>query len=110
MHSYNSCSTSIFSSFLFELTNVVFKIALLQKIQILFLDKKKVPSYIKIDECLYLLMAKNVHKRLIILSKLCYCYVYDSSVLVAQWTRARGYEPRCRGFESLLAQDFLTYI
>ena len=23
--------------------------------------------------------------------------------LVAQWTRARGYEPRCRGFESLLA-------
>lgn len=24
--------------------------------------------------------------------------------LVAQWTRARGYEPRCRGFESLLAQ------
>ena len=24
-------------------------------------------------------------------------------VLVAQWTRARGYEPRCQGFESLLA-------
>ena len=24
--------------------------------------------------------------------------------LVAQWTRARGYEPRCRGFESLLAR------
>jgi hypothetical protein len=24
--------------------------------------------------------------------------------LVAQWTRARGYELRCRGFESLLAQ------
>jgi hypothetical protein len=23
---------------------------------------------------------------------------------VAQWIRARGYEPRCRGFESLLAQ------
>ena len=23
--------------------------------------------------------------------------------LVAQWTRARGYEPRCRGFDSLLA-------
>ncbi len=23
---------------------------------------------------------------------------------VAQWTRARGYEPRCRGFESLLAR------
>ena len=46
---------------------------------------------------------KNVHKTLIILSKLCYCYVYDSLVLVAQWTRARGYEPRCRGFESLLA-------
>lgn len=29
--------------------------------------------------------------------------------LVAQWTRARGYEPRCRGFESLLAQDFLVF-
>ena len=27
---------------------------------------------------------KNVHKTLIILSKLCYCYVYDSLVLVAQ--------------------------
>ena len=52
---------------------------------------------------------KNVHKTLIILSKLCYCYVYDSLVLVAQWTRARGYEPRCRGFESLLAQDFLVF-
>jgi len=26
--------------------------------------------------------------------------------LVAQWTRARGYEPRCRGFESLLAQIY----
>ena len=24
--------------------------------------------------------------------------------LVAQWTRARGYEPRCQGFESLLAR------
>ena len=24
--------------------------------------------------------------------------------LVAQWTRARGYELRCQGFESLLAQ------
>ena len=24
--------------------------------------------------------------------------------LVAQWTRARGYELRCRGFESLLAR------
>ena len=23
---------------------------------------------------------------------------------VAQWTRARGYGPRCRGFESLLAR------
>ena len=53
---------------------------------------------------------KNVHKTLIILSKLCYCYVYDSLVLVAQWTRARGYEPRCRGFESLLAQDFINYL
>ena len=52
---------------------------------------------------------KNVHKTLIILSKLCYCYVYDSLVLVAQWTRARGYEPRCRGFESLLAQDFSVF-
>ena len=36
--------------------------------------------------------------------------------LVAQWTRARGYEPRCRGFESLLAQElpitdiFNTYL
>ena len=26
--------------------------------------------------------------------------------LVAQWTRARGYEPRCQGFESLLARFF----
>ncbi|VXD18163.1 hypothetical protein PL8927_600291 [Planktothrix serta PCC 8927] len=26
--------------------------------------------------------------------------------LVAQWTRARGYGPRCRGFESLLARLF----
>ena len=26
--------------------------------------------------------------------------------LVAQWTRARGYGPRCRGFESLLARFF----
>ena len=24
--------------------------------------------------------------------------------LVAQWTRARGYEPRCQGFDSLLDQ------
>lgn len=24
--------------------------------------------------------------------------------LIAQWTRARGYEPRSQGFESLLAQ------
>ena len=23
---------------------------------------------------------------------------------VAQWTRARGYEPRCQGFDSLLDQ------
>ena len=29
--------------------------------------------------------------------------------LVAQWTRARGYEPRCRGFESLLAR-FAEYL
>jgi hypothetical protein len=28
------------------------------------------------------------------------------SGLVAQWTRARGYEPRCQGFESLLARIF----
>lgn len=27
--------------------------------------------------------------------------------LVAQWTRARGYGPRCRGFESLLARLIL---
>ncbi len=27
--------------------------------------------------------------------------------LVAQWTRARGYEPRGRGFKSLLAQEFI---
>ena len=54
--------------------------------------------------------AKKIYKRLIMLIKLCYCYVYDSLVLVAQWTRARGYEPRCRGFESLLAQDFLNYL
>ncbi len=25
---------------------------------------------------------------------------------VAQWTRARGYGPRCRGFESLLARSY----
>ena len=32
--------------------------------------------------------------------------VYDVTYfgLVAQWTRARGYELRCQGFESLLAQ------
>ena len=29
--------------------------------------------------------------------------------LVAQWTRARGYEPRCQGFESLLARTFFNY-
>ena len=28
-------------------------------------------------------------------------YIYYG--LVAQWTRARGYEPRCQGFESLRA-------
>ena len=35
-------------------------------------------------------------------------YTFTNSFLglVAQWTRARGYEPRCRGFESLLAQIF----
>jgi hypothetical protein len=27
--------------------------------------------------------------------------------LVAQWTRARGFGPRCRGFESLLARPFV---
>ena len=31
-------------------------------------------------------------------------YNYTKKGLVAQWTRARGYEPRCRGFESLLAR------
>ena len=31
-------------------------------------------------------------------------YIYSIYGLVAQWTRARGYEPRCQGFESLLAQ------
>ena len=29
--------------------------------------------------------------------------------LVAQWIRARGYEPRCQGFESLLAQWLELY-
>ena len=29
---------------------------------------------------------------------------YHEQGLVAQWTRARGYGPRCRGFESLLAR------
>ena len=29
---------------------------------------------------------------------------YGEIGLVAQWTRARGYEPWCQGFESLLAQ------
>ena len=29
--------------------------------------------------------------------------------LVAQWTRARGYEPRCQGFESLLARFFYLW-
>jgi|JI9StandDraft_1071089.scaffolds.fasta_scaffold00602_38 hypothetical protein len=29
--------------------------------------------------------------------------------LVAQWTRARGYELRCQGFESLLAQYLNFY-
>ena len=31
-------------------------------------------------------------------------YIYSIYGLVAQWTRARGYERRCQGFESLLAQ------
>ena len=30
--------------------------------------------------------------------------------LVAQWTRARGYELRCQGFESLLAQEIVRFI
>ena len=30
--------------------------------------------------------------------------------LVAQWTRARGYEPRCQGFESLLAHNRINLI
>ena len=29
----------------------------------------------------------------------------EKTALVAQWTRARGYEPRCQGFESLLARN-----
>ena len=29
---------------------------------------------------------------------------YEERGLVAQWTRARGYEPWCQGFESLLAR------
>ena len=32
-----------------------------------------------------------------------------AGVDLTQWTRARGYEPRCQGFESLLAQ-FLQYM
>lgn len=32
------------------------------------------------------------------------------SGLVAQWTRARGYELRCQGFESLLAQYIKIYL
>ena len=45
----------------------------------------------------------------LILQFLQVCYVVsiiliDKKGLVAQWTRARGYEPRCRGFESLLAR------
>ena len=35
-------------------------------------------------------------------------YNYTKKGLVAQWTRARGYEPRCRGFESLLARFSTT--
>ena len=30
--------------------------------------------------------------------------IFNLKGLVAQWTRARGYEPRCQGFESLLAR------
>jgi hypothetical protein len=30
--------------------------------------------------------------------------IFKKRGLVAQWTRARGYGPRCRGFESLLAR------
>ena len=48
-HSYNSCSTSIFSSFLFELTNVVSKFST-SKNSNTFFNKKKVPSFIKIDD------------------------------------------------------------
>ncbi len=32
---------------------------------------------------------------------------FVSQGCVAQWTRARGYEPRCRGFESLLAHSII---
>ena len=35
-------------------------------------------------------------------------YIYSIYGLVAQWTRARGYEPRCQGFESLLARDYVV--
>jgi hypothetical protein len=31
-------------------------------------------------------------------------YIYSIYGLVAQWTRARGYEPRFQGFDSLLDQ------
>ena len=31
-------------------------------------------------------------------------HLHKALGLVAQWTRARGYEPRCQGFESLLAR------
>ena len=37
-------------------------------------------------------------------------YIYSIYGLVAQWTRARGYEPRCQGFESLLAHTRRYYL
>ena len=33
-----------------------------------------------------------------------YCIIFFRKELVAQWTRACGYEPQGRGFESLLAR------
>jgi hypothetical protein len=43
--------------------------------------------------------------------KTSYAIFLDLDGLVAQWTRARGYGPRCRGFESLLARfQSLTHI
>ena len=37
-------------------------------------------------------------------------WFYARFGLVAQWTRARGYELRCRGFESLLARVATVFV